>query len=117
MKKGNIVYVVYDDKRRSPFHATIKSIGKKYIHIDNVHISESKFDIITHESVNDNTGWNCKAKLFESKESYETQIKENELKRQLYLKITNKLRSASLFDLERIYVILTNDKRKEDELL
>ena len=114
---GDMVYVVYDDDRIPPIYATVKSIGRKFIHLDNVHVSASRFDITTHRSVDDRDGWNCRAELFESKEAYENQVKENELKAQLRKKVIDKLRTASLFDLERIYVILTGSKRKEDELL
>ena len=70
MKVGDNVYLVYDDARRGACHVVIKSIGSKYITVSGVHRTEARYDKLTKRSVDDNTGWNCKAELFESKEKY-----------------------------------------------
>lgn len=70
MKVGDTAYLVYEDHRKDPINVTIKSIGRKYITVDGVHSSESKYDIITKKSVDDNTGWNCCATLYASCEQY-----------------------------------------------
>ena len=70
MKIGDTLYLVYDDTRKKPINVTVKSIGRKYITVDGVHACESRYDILTKRSVNDNTGWNCCATLYTSKEQY-----------------------------------------------
>lgn len=70
MKIGDTLYLVYDDTRKEPRNVTVTSIGRKYITVDGVHGSESKYDILTKKSVDDNTGWNCRATLYTSKEQY-----------------------------------------------
>lgn len=87
MKVGDKVYLVYDDSRRSPFYVTIRSIGNKYITIDGVHRSESRYDITTKCSVDDSRGWNCKARLYESKEKYFEQQLESMVIRELINRI------------------------------
>ena len=77
MKVGDEVYLVYEDTRRGSQYVTIKSIGSKYITVDGVHSSESRYDILTKESVDDRHGWNCRACLYESKEKYFEQQLEN----------------------------------------
>lgn len=66
MKVGDNVYLVYDDARRGARRVVIKSIGSKYITVSGVHRSEARYDKLTKRSVDDNTGWNCNAELFES---------------------------------------------------
>lgn len=70
MKVGDKVYLVYEDSRLRSQYVTIKSIGSKYITVDGVHRSESRYNILTKESVDDRSGWNCRARLYESKEKY-----------------------------------------------
>lgn len=70
MKVGDKVYLVYEDPRRPSYNVTIKSIGSKYITVDGVHHSESRYDILTKKSVDDRNGWNCGARLYENKEKY-----------------------------------------------
>lgn len=47
MKVGDKVYLVYEDPRRPSHEVNIISIGKKYITVDRVHRSESRYDILT----------------------------------------------------------------------
>ena len=70
MKVGDKAYLVYNDPRRPSCEVTVVSIGNKYITIDGVHRTESRYDILTKESVDDQSGWNCRARLYESKEKY-----------------------------------------------
>lgn len=42
IKKGDIVYIVSDDRRNKPYNAKVTSIGRKYITIDDGW--KSKFD-------------------------------------------------------------------------
>lgn len=87
MKVGDKVYLVYEDPRRPSHEVNIISIGKKYITVDRVHRSESRYDILTKKSVDDQSGCNCRARLYESKEKYfEQQLEDmriNEIRRRI----------------------------------
>ena len=77
MKVGDKAYLVYEDLRRPSHEVTVVSIGNKYITVDRVHRTESRYDILTKESVDDQSGCNCRARLYESKEKYLEQQSED----------------------------------------
>ena len=105
IQKGNSVYIVPKDPRKSPYWAKVKSIGPKYITTDG-HSSYSRFDIITHESVNDKMGWNPQQKLYKSKAEYDDEMLEIERRKFLLTKIEKSLSSLSIKQLEQICNIL-----------
>lgn len=109
MKVGDKVYVVFNDTRREPFYTTIKSIGRKYITIDNIHYTESKYDIVTKESVDDCNGHNCKATLYESEQAYIEKQKEIALRKDIARSINIDIHSLSIEKLKRILSII-NEK-------
>lgn len=92
MKVGDNVYLVYDDARRGACHVVIKSIGSKYITVSGVHRSEARYDKLTKRSVDDNTGWNCNAELFESESTYIEYKNRYSLERKLVNEIIEALR-------------------------
>ena len=93
MKVGDKVYLVYEDSRRPSCEVTVVSIGNKYITVDGVHRTESRYDILTKESVDDQSGWNCRARLYESKKKYFEQqlenIRVNEIKQRIIYIVKN----------------------------
>lgn len=102
MNKGDRVIVVYEDKRISPLEATVISVGRKYITINNIHTDYSKFDLVTHESVDTRSGYNIRAKLYSSIDAYNEEIKEKQLYKELYDKILSLLKYASVKQLMAI---------------
>lgn len=98
MKVGDTAYLVYDDTRKGPVNVTIKSIGRKYITVDGVHRSESRYDIITKKSVDDNTGWNCRATLYASCEQYRQVCYKKLVTNELRLRIIAKLQYSLVAD-------------------
>lgn len=102
MNKGDKVIVVYEDKRIPPSEATIVSVGRKYITINNIHPDYSKFDLTTYESVDTKAGYNIRAKLYSSLDEYR-QEKEQALQyQQLYNKLLCRLKELTLEQLMAI---------------
>ena len=99
MKKGDSVYVVFDDPRIRPLEATIISVGSRYITIDNIHRSSARYHKDTLCSADDASGWNARAKLYKSKEAYEQSIIDSARKNELYTKITELLQEAKDLDI------------------
>lgn len=93
MKVGDKAYLVYEDCRRPSCEVTVVSIGNKYITVDGVHRTESRYDILTKESIDDQSGWNCRARLYESREKYVEQqledIRVNEIKQRIIYVVKN----------------------------
>ena len=116
MKVGDKVYVVYDDNRRKPFYTTIRSIGRKYITINNAHPSESRFDILTKLSADDNRGWNCKAKLYESEEQFVEFTEKYELVKSLTSIAMNMLKAKMEYSSRHIRILnrIINALNEED---
>lgn len=98
MKAGDTAYLVYDDTRKDPLNVTIKSIGRKYITIDGVHSSESRYDILTKRSADDASGWNCRATLYESCEQYHQARYEKLVTNELRLRIIARLQYSLVAD-------------------
>ena len=109
MNKGDRVIVAYEDKRIPPSEATVISVGRKYITINNIHPDYSKFDLVTHESVDTRSGYNIRAKLYSSIDAYNEEIKEKQLYKELYDKVLSLLKCASIKSLITIKNYL-NDK-------
>ena len=104
MKGGDKVYLVYEDSRRLSHEVNIISIGNKYITVDSVHRSESRYDILTKESVDDQSGCNCKARLYESKEKYFEQQLEDTRINEIRQRIIYCVRSRAI-EPKRLYAI------------
>lgn len=106
MKKGDSVYVVFDDSRILPFEATIISVGSRYITIDNTHRSSARYHKDTLCSADDKSGWNAHAKLYKSKEAYEQSIIDGARREEVYTKIIELLQDTKDLDigiLDEIY--------------
>lgn len=104
IKVGSKVYIVPEDTRSNPYYATVTAIGKKYIHVAG-HISESRFGINNHKSV-DYNDWNAHLTLYECKEDYDFEQQALCESKELIGKITKKLANASLETLRNIYLML-----------
>lgn len=99
MKKGDLVYVVFDDPRIRPIEATIISVGSKYITINNIYHGSARFHKDTLCSADDRFGRNARAKLYKSKEAYEQFIIDRAHRKELYTKITELLQDVNNLDI------------------
>lgn len=104
---GSKVYIVPNDTRHVPYYRTVKSIGRKYITVDD-NLSYARFDIITKESICDKSGWNPHLTLYENKAEYEAEQKVSNLKHSLLISIKMRLTNASVEQLKQINDILKN---------
>ena len=112
MKVGDKAYLVYEDPRRHSHEVNIISIGKKYITVDGVHRSESRYDILTKKSADDQNGCNCRARLYESKEKYFEQQLENmrinEIRQRIIYRIQlGAIESKTLYTIAKLLKIET----------
>lgn len=106
MKKGDSVYIVYDDSRMRPHRATILSIGSKYIYVSEMHPSQSRFDILTHKSVDTSSGYNIRATLYSSEADYRLLQERNAREKALREKVISWARHADMLLLETVINIV-----------
>lgn len=106
MKKGDKVYVVYDDTRNKPHYSNIISVGSKYIIIGNIHRDYSRFDKMTKRSVDAPNGYNCRAMLFENEEAYNKHVLRKNKEALLKNKLISYIKTLECDKLEEIYKIL-----------
>ena len=98
IQKGGCVYVVAEDSRISPYYASVISIGRKYIKIMDTKDCDT-YDLITHESVDAKDGYNCRRKIYASKEVYEYEQRRSKLEYQIKNSLIQYIKSLTLDEL------------------
>lgn len=95
IQKGTCVYVVAEDPRISPYYTPVISVGRKYIKILDSKDCDT-YDLVTHESVDSKEGYNCRRKIYASKEVYEYEQRRTKLELQIKSSIISYVEGLSL---------------------
>lgn len=95
IQKGTCVYVVAEDPRISPYYTSVISVGRKYIKILDSKDCDT-YDLVMHESVDSKEGYNCRRKIYASKEAYEYERRRTKLELQIKSSIISYVEGLSL---------------------